>query len=189
MLTGSIEWWNHIASVWEEKGDYRDRPDEYTMIASMLSGSVLEIGCGFGTFAKYLPEDCYYTGVDISVAMISKAWTGNEGDENKTFLVGDIRHMDWPSKFDFTVCMQTLEHFTDPDLVAVMERIVSLTEKALLFSVPREPKTAHLDHQQEWLTEDCLLATFSQWGKTTILPTPPEDKHWVGVIQFSEETK
>lgn len=76
------------------------------LFASWKDKSVLDIGCGFGRFAKYFNN---YTGVDFCEEFIKKAQTENPG---KDFMLRDVRKWEPKRKYDVIMaitCKSSLE--------------------------------------------------------------------------------
>lgn len=68
--------------------------------------SVLDVGCGKGRFAKYLSlVGCQVVGLDISSENIDLA--SQYSADNLKFVQGDMRAMEFDSKFDFVLNMFT----------------------------------------------------------------------------------
>ena len=183
--TGSPQWWDGISDKWREAGDDRDRPEEFKALASFIQeGPVFELGCGFGSFVKYLKEGVDYVGADISIEMVKEA---RNRFPDRTFLHLDFFETtddSFPLVFEFAVCLQTLEHFTEEQFIEVMDRLKKVAKRGLLFSIPTERKEAHLDHRLEWLTEEAVIDTFSQWGRVELIDLPDKGKHWIGVVWY-----
>lgn len=187
METGTKDWWEDIAEKWAQMEENRDRPEEFNALMAKvdLTGnpSFLEVGCGFGDFIPYVPEKSYYIGIDIGDGMIKRA---HERYPHRKFYACDFTES-WREpllpRFDYGACFQTLEHFDDETLVKVMDKFKHLVNRALLFSVPNEPKTAHLDHRQEWLTEEALISCFEKWGRVELVKQE-KWKHHVGVLWY-----
>ena len=90
------------------------------------SGRVLDVACGTGTNAEYLPETAAYVGVDISDGMLSKA----RGRLDRLGIDGTLHRMDAQDlRFDddsFDAVVSALSTCTFPDPVAAlreMERV------------------------------------------------------------------
>ncbi|MBI2595297.1 glycosyltransferase [Candidatus Daviesbacteria bacterium] len=76
-------------------------------------GKILDLGCGEGTFTKYLAETSQnrqVIGIDYSIGRISKAKIGVMNKQNIKFILGDILKISYP-KCDAVVLSDTLHHF------------------------------------------------------------------------------
>jgi SAM-dependent methyltransferase len=76
---------------------------------------VLEIGCGRGTFARYLAErGAHLVAADFSPAAVEHARRRLEGFD-ATAIVADIQAIPFPDRyFDVVISQETLEHVPDP---------------------------------------------------------------------------
>jgi len=182
----SLKWWDMKALKYLDKGDDRDRPDEFKAAAKLLDGSVIEIGCCFGNFNKYLPKSQLYSGMDHSDFMLEIA---RESHPGRTFYGLDILgHIPWVLKksYDWGLCMQTLEHFSSID--DIMKAIKSMTRKGLVFTVPMgiQSLTAVRNdgHINEWATEADFLADFGRFGIVEQWKGRPN--HWCGVLKWND---
>jgi len=181
----SLKWWDMKALKYLDKGDDRDRPDEFTAAAKLLTGSVVEIGCCFGNFCNYLPQNQHYTGLDHSEFMIEIA---RERHPERDFYCLDVINPQFilNKDFDWGVCMQTLEHFTAID--DMMKAIKSMTRKGLVFTVPMgiQSVTAVRNdgHINEWATEADFLSDFGRFGIVERWKGRPD--HWCGVLKWND---
>jgi len=182
----SLKWWDMKALKYLDKGDDRDRPDEFKAAAKLLDGSVVEIGCAFGNFSKYLPESQRYVGVDHSSFMIEIA---RERFPRRSFDCMDVTQiirLSLVNAFDWGVCMQTLEHFSAID--GMMKAIKSMTRKGLVFTVPKGIQSATAvrndGHINEWATEADFLADFGRFGIVERWKGRPD--HWCGVLKWND---
>ena len=187
-IVNSEQWWDEVSLKYEECGDLRERPEEYTTFGNLVSykAKVLEIGSAYGMFSRYIPVDCEYTGWDISMKLINKAYELNP----HTYVRKDIALYspcaEDAQKFDYTVCFQTLEHFNKAIFVNVMHKIKFLTKKELLFSVPKGKPSAERmkaeGHLIGWDDEKELIADFVKFGKVTIIEG--DETHICGVVNY-----
>jgi len=82
-----------------------------------MGQSILEIGCGTGGIAKYLPKGVSYTGIDISNFAITRAC---KLYKNKTtrFIRADIDNFSFEEQqFDLILGVFTIEHLRKPKIV------------------------------------------------------------------------
>lgn len=96
-------------------------------ILPTLSGRILDVGCGYAPYRKWLNEEhCSYVGLDI------------DGGDN----VADIRVLSdvaWPiekESIDVVICTQVIEHVNDLDFVMHELRKVLKPGGLLIVSVP-----------------------------------------------------
>jgi len=181
----SWKWWDKIANLWKDKGDDRDRPDEYKLLAEMMEGdgSVLEVGCGFGTFCMYTPMSTHYLGMDVSEQMVQEA---RQRFPTRMFLRGDITRApvgQWGRTFAWSACFQTLEHFDRETCLLVVEKLMAVARRGLVFSLPAEPARAHKGHVLEWASEAEVLDFFGGFGSAE---AHTFGTHYIGRILHAE---
>jgi len=177
-----------MASRYEARGALRERPDEYTQAGALLqNGPVLEVGCAFGQFSKYVNENINYVGMDISSELIdcARLW-----HPSKIFVCANAANLgehQWGTSFAHTCCFQMLEHFTWDNFDKLMLTISKVTRESLVFNVPRGiPSAADKKadgHLIGWADEYELSNCFMRFGKTlTFLPC--DDNHIMGQLFY-----
>ncbi len=83
--------------------------------------TILDIGCGTGTFLEALPEGVVYTGFDVSGEYVAEART-RFGDR-ATFVhaaVGEKPELG-EGCFDLVIAVGVLHHLDDPEAVSLFE--------------------------------------------------------------------
>jgi SAM-dependent methyltransferase len=105
--------------------------------ADLISGSLLDVGCGTGYLVNYLHENAsiklaQYSGVDLN---IDEAVGRNL--PNTTFVEGKVEQLPFPDNaFDIVVCTHLLEHILDIRMaIAELRRVC---RNRLIIIVPRE---------------------------------------------------
>ncbi len=101
--------------------------------------SISEIGCGEGHLTNFLHSldiANEIKGCDLSAQVIELA-RQNASSHDIEFYEKSIYDISHYEKADLIVCCEVLEHLEDP--AAALEKLVSVTEKYCLLSVPREP--------------------------------------------------
>lgn len=58
-------------------------------IGHKVKSSLLDLACGQGVLARHLPDNVYYTGIDLSATLI-KAAKGCDKNPGHEFIVGDV---------------------------------------------------------------------------------------------------
>ncbi len=104
----------------EEKQEWKDGLQkhiiEFIFKNFREEDSLLEIGCGTGGAADFLPKDLKYVGMDISSFAIEQARQRHIGEKNKEFIYSEnndkINFED--ESFDFVMSIFVLEHFKMP---------------------------------------------------------------------------
>lgn len=76
----------------------------------------MEVGCGAGGAADFLPKDLKYVGTDISAFAVNQAKQKNINEKNREFIYSenDDRINFKNESFDFVMSNFTLEHFKKP---------------------------------------------------------------------------
>jgi len=130
------------------------------------NGSVLDIGCAFGYFLKFLGEGFDRYGCDVSSFAISKA----KENSDINFAVADIsKEIPFKRKFDFITSFDVFEHIEDIDsaflnikkmlkedgrlymMVPVKSKIQKLIHKSIGISVLyNDPSHKHFMKPKEW---------------------------------------
>lgn len=86
----------------------------FDSIAPDLSGNILEIGCGTGTFTGLmLAAGHKVTAVDINPSYVERARSRLSGASGATIVQGDATRMSWTTAFDTVVLLDVLEHIED----------------------------------------------------------------------------
>ncbi len=109
------------------EGGYRDRPAVLQRRKEALKripphcDQVLEIGCGWGDFARYLAgRSSHVLAVDLSPEMIRVAREQNAGFPNIEFQVADAMEYPYPpDTFDLVISFMTFHHLP---LEQIMEK-------------------------------------------------------------------
>jgi len=91
----------------------------YKSVARIVSGNVLDMGCGTGDFKKYCPNDAVYSGFDF---------TGFA--EGECFKKGDIYTYDLAG-YDWYMMLEVLEHVDDRQVLKRLKEAVNV-----VYSVP-----------------------------------------------------
>jgi SAM-dependent methyltransferase len=95
--------------------------------------TVLDAGCGDGTFGSYLAPRHSYTGIDFSTRPLVRAKRYNPA----TYFRADLQHLPFPNDtFDAVVSLQALQYLQRP--AAVLAEIARVLKPggALLLTVP-----------------------------------------------------
>lgn len=99
------------------------------------SGRVLDVACGVGTNARYLPEDSEYVGIDVSPEMLTKAAQRlDDRSRDTTLHEMDARELAFPDDH-FETVISSLSTCTFPDPIEVlseMERVCAPDGRILL---------------------------------------------------------
>jgi ubiquinone/menaquinone biosynthesis C-methylase UbiE len=86
-------------------------------------GRVLDVACGTGTNARYLPEDCEYVGVDVSPEMLTRAERRLADHPRETTLHEmDAEDLTFPDD-SFETVISSLSTCTFPDPVEALSEM------------------------------------------------------------------
>lgn len=118
----------------------------YVEAASIVSGNVLEIGCGWGRGLELLTKAAdHYTGIDKNTELISAL---GKAYPDATFIAANIPPLSKlaDNMFDYIVTFQVIEHIENDDLfIKEAHRVLKPGGKLLLttvnktFSLTRNP--------------------------------------------------
>lgn len=94
----------------------------------------LDAGCGYGFFSQMLSKKGYtVVALDVSTGMIRKARELID-DSNVWFVRGSITHLPLKeNKFDFVLCVDTLQHFTDSFINQALDEFRRATKSGGVF--------------------------------------------------------
>lgn len=94
----------------------KDYPDILAELEREPFKDLLDAGCGPGPMITILSEkypDKYYTGIDLTPAMIEKA--KEKQIPHTTFVVGDCENLPFTDEsFDVIICSNSIHHYPDP---------------------------------------------------------------------------
>lgn len=128
----SPEYWD---SSWE-RGIKKFPKHTMNVIADFIPEkvSVLDIGCGDGTFLKRLKEtkNCEVYGIDISSIAIGVAKINGVAGEVKSAEEMD----DFDKRFDIVVCSHLFEHVKNDEGLA--KNIARITKRFAIIAVPND---------------------------------------------------
>jgi SAM-dependent methyltransferase len=126
---------------------------------AILSGTLLDVGCGEMPFRPLLPSGLIYTGIDVPGA---ESFGMNEHPDIVEF---DGRTIPFPEgSFDGVLCTEVLEHVEDPArLVAEMLRVLR-PGGTLLATVPFSARVHHAPHDFYRFTPFRLVTLFADFN-------------------------
>lgn len=140
---------NAYADVYEENTIYgyflrRRRDLTFPIIDQEPTTSLLDVGCGAGTYAsRCLERGLSYVGVDLSPAMIDFCRARNR-NRNVAFEVGDVLKLPFADEqFDAILCLGVLEYVPRADHEAALTELIRVAKhgQRIIFSFanPRSP--------------------------------------------------
>lgn len=115
---------------------YMKEKNEYKFASKYITAkdSVLEVGCGYGYFRKFI-SPCNYIGLELSIKAIEYAEKNGIYIENCTIeeYVAKTNN-----KFDVIVSFQVLEHLKNPKDFIELQILLLNTGGRLIISVPND---------------------------------------------------
>lgn len=126
---------------------YNEKREDILSLVPSDAGSVLDIGCSRGAFGAKLKErwGCRVVGIEMNAAEADRAKRRLDA-----VLVGDALEIETDERFDCVTCLDTLEHFAEPDRLLARIRSRFLKERGCL--VVTLPNVGH------WSMVENLLA-------------------------------
>lgn len=107
-----MDWLNRLVT-----GRYRER------VFGNADGRVLDVACGIGTNARYLPPTAEYVGVDVSPEMVARARKRlSDRGRDGTVRVMDAEDLDFDDD-SFDSVVSSLSTCTFPDPVAALNEM------------------------------------------------------------------
>jgi len=130
---------------------------------ALLTGKVLDVGCGQMPFRHLLPEGAQYTGLDIPAA------DSFGMDKHPDVVEFDGTAIPFPdAHFDAVMCTEVLEHAEAPEaLVAEMHRVLK-PGGSLVLTVPFAARVHHIPYDFHRFTRYRLAQMFAAFGAVTI---------------------
>ena len=139
------EWWDkRYESGYDELMERDSERERYQAIGQIVvalpaHSSLLDVGCGVGTMADYLPA-LDYTGVDVSHKALAIARNRHSG----TFICSDVESFRIDKKFDVILFSEILYYLEDPLGQLVRYREFLSDEGSMIVSIwlpdPEHPK-------------------------------------------------
>jgi ubiquinone/menaquinone biosynthesis C-methylase UbiE len=142
-------------------------PTLRSMLPPLAGTRVLDLGCGFGAFARWAREmgAASVLGVDRSENMLARARAQTQ-DPGVTYALADIEHLALPeAAFDLVYSALVLHYIADFGAVCATIRRLLVPDGRLVFSIehplftaPRHPEwRTETDGTRVWPLNDYLL--------------------------------
>ena len=154
-----MSWLNRLLT-----GRYRRR------LFGDASGRVLDVACGVGTNALYLPEDSEYVGIDISPEMLARAARRLDDRPRETTLHEmDAQDLAFPDD-SFETVISSLSTCTFPDPVEAlseMGRVCAADGQILLLEHGRS-SVAPIARFQDWRADAHFEKHRCRWNQNPL---------------------
>lgn len=149
-------WYNDLVG---DKGHYYHRQVVIPGILKLLDikdskeNAVLDVACGQGVLARHLPKNVFYTGIDISPALIKAAKSANTF-KNHEFTVGDATKSLGIKDKEYThgtivLALQNIE-FPDKALINIGKLLKSGAKFVIVLNHP----CFRIPRQSSWGTDE-----------------------------------
>lgn len=177
MISSPLYWSGSVyhAGLWLMHGKGIDRRCKY--IAGMLDDSVVDVGCGTGILADYIPPGRKYLGIDLNERFLRYA-----KKKGRNVMRQDALTFDRYSDYDACVIMDMLHHI-NPRHKEFVERVLSDVRKRVIicepFEVPdRNPITKSLvriidsdgtNLPEEWMDKESLREFYDSFGPKSVV--------------------
>jgi len=136
------KYWEKRAECWDSiQGDHvYDEKQVVEQLKKLDPKSILDVGCGNGNWTKIINKEfpkMDYLGVDISVGLIKKA---KENNKHNKFVVGDVRTMKLPKKYDLAFAYTCFLHVPPADMEKTVENLKTLAKRIIFIEPTKEPQ-------------------------------------------------
>lgn len=130
---------------------------------AVLTGRLLDVGCGQMPFRHLLPANATYTGLDIPAAESFGM------QKNADIVEFDGTQIPFPDNhFDAILCTEVLEHAVQPEaLIAEMHRVLR-PGGSLVLTVPFAARVHHIPYDFHRFTRYRLTQMFAAFGAVEV---------------------
>jgi len=137
---------------WYYKARYKKVLEHLSKYSQDKEAIILELGCGYGVYAKYLTEigcKCSYVGCDID----SNALRNAHRESNFDYVLCDIHQLPFKERSaQLVLCSEVLEHLVSP--YKTLLNICKTTSRTLIITFPKERVlSAFRDRHPEHVSE------------------------------------
>lgn len=151
-----MDWLNRAVS-----GRYRRR------LFGDATGRVLDVACGVGTNAQYLPQSAEYVGIDVSDAVLAKARQRlDDSPQETTLFEMDAQNLDFPDdSFDTVISSLSTCTFPDPvEALSEMGRVCAPDGRILLLEHGRS-SVGPIARFQDWRADAHFEKHSCRWNQ------------------------
>lgn len=163
-MRSPLYWSGHVYHAGIKLMHGKALKDRYRYIANFSGDSVIDVGCGTGMLADYLPKDNEYLGIDLNENFLRLA-----RKHGRNVMRQDALTFDRFDEFDCCVIMDLLHHI-NPRHEEFLERVMRDIRKRVIicepFEIPsRDPITRKLNQiidndgtnkPEEWMKKEEL---------------------------------
>lgn len=174
-MRSPLYWSGHVykAGIWLTHG--RNLKQRYRYMASYGGDSVLDVGCGTGVLADYLPDNKYYLGIDLNERFLKFA-----KKRGKNVMLQDALTFDRYSDFEVCYIMDVLHHIC-PRHEEFVERVLEDVKKRVVicepFEVPSHPIAKRFvkiidddgtNQPEEWMDRETLRGFYDRYSPVEV---------------------
>lgn len=134
------------------------------------SGRVLDVACGTGTNARYLPEDSEYVGVDVSPEMLTRAAQRLDDRPRETTLYEmDAQDLAFPDD-SFETVVSSLSTCTFPDPVEALSEMgrVCIPDGRILLLEHGRSSVGPIARFQDWRADAHYEKHACRWNQNPL---------------------
>mgnify|MGYP005846126591 CR=1 FL=1 len=120
---------DRYTSKFEDFSTYKEKIIEFQEGYIPKGANILDLGCGPGNNIKTISEldnTCHFTGIDLSVELISIA---KQKFSSYNFLNQDIRYIKSDTKYDVVIASFCIVHLSNTDTADLLYKISEILEK------------------------------------------------------------
>ena len=111
--------------------------------------SVLDVGCGQGVYARTLPHNVDYTGIDVSKELIAEAKKLTKNAKHAYFVADSTKGIPVPSEsFDHAVCILAIQNTKNGSLL--IENTAKSLKKSGDFVIVMNHPSFRIPRQSSW---------------------------------------
>lgn len=168
MMTDNWNFWNRVAVIYtffQEKGHRKLYDTLAGKISSLITGDILEIGCGTGQLTTRLaPFGHSWLATDFSPAMTERTVRRSADIAGVSCQVEDATKLTLPSgSFDTVICANVLHIMPDPD--AALKEIMRVLRPGGMLIAPTFIYDGKEKRLMIRLMEMAGFHTFHKWSR------------------------
>lgn len=177
MIKSPLYWSGSVyhAGIWLMHGTSLDR--RYRYIAGQVGDSVVDVGCGTGVLANYIPGEKKYLGIDLNERFLKYA-----RKKGRNVMMQNALTFDRYSEYDACVIMDLLHHI-NPRHEEFLERVMRDVRKRVIICEPfdvtgRSPIMKSIvrlidsdgtNVTEEWMDKRTLYEFYKSFGPKSVV--------------------